>query len=72
MRTQLAKYHNREYELTETIIKIHNNDEPDTIRTPNGDFDNEAWLDAELDEIQSQRKELQKTITPEGRFVGLE
>jgi hypothetical protein len=39
---------------------------PAHTRTPTGEFDHEAWLEAELRDVMDERKHLEQVVTVEG------
>lgn len=60
---------NRADELTNRLIAVANGDEPQTIHTSAGEFDNEGWLEAELQATKEERSRLSNLITANGEAI---
>ena len=59
----------REGQLIGELMDVRQNEEPMKIISGDDEFDNEAWLKAELDAVQESINRLATVVTPTGNVV---
>lgn len=69
MSGRLAQLNKLESELFKEYIEIRDEEEPDTIQTPNGEFNNLDWVESEVDAVSEERDRIEYTSTLDGGTI---
>lgn len=63
-----AQVQEHESDVQSKLVEVAGGKRPSEIETPNGAFDNEAWLDAELKAATEEKERIIGVVTVEDAF----
>lgn len=71
MSERLARLNELENEVFTEYIAIRDGDEPEKIKTEQGEFDNLGWIESEVDYISDEKDRIEETTTLGGRTIDI-
>lgn len=72
MNGRLSQLNDLENKVFKEYIGIKDGEEPEKIRTPEGEFDNLDWIESEADFVAAEKERVELTTSLDGGTVGIE